>query len=171
MFVSTAPFSPSQDAVCVESVVSVNARANKLLPGRPDPSRAKIYIAREDGQNIDGRATADQSIVKSGILERLGFRPVVLSRLPLDLQMEIFASASHIAGVHGAGLMNIAFAHDGLKVTEFVVSNAANYYTIAMFSSSLGFDYRAIDMLECVTEDGPTLSADGARIIEEALMR
>jgi hypothetical protein len=170
LFATTSPFSPSQDAVCAEAIASVNSRA-RVHYASASTAQRRIYIARDDGQNIDARAVIDSLIVGSGLLERAGFEKVTLSKLGLGAQMEIFAGASHIAGVHGAGLMNIAFAPLGLAVTEFVVPHAANYYTIAMFSASLGYDYRAVDASRCITQDNARLSTEGIRLIEDALMR
>jgi capsular polysaccharide biosynthesis protein len=168
---SSAPFSPSQGSVSPIAVNSIRVRCGSQVGGGAAADSTKVYIARDDGQNVDHRSRVDQVVVQSGLLERLGFRKVTLSNMDFREQLAVWRTATHIAGVHGAGLMNIAFAQDGLKVTELIVPNAANYYTVAMFCSAMGFDYRAIDTSESLTHSDVTLTAAGLRSIEESLIR
>jgi capsular polysaccharide biosynthesis protein len=171
LFASSAPFSPSQGSVSPRAINSIRAHRGPQIAESGSGEGAKIYIARDDGQNIDERSRIDQAVVQSGLLDRIGFRKISLSQLAFRQQLAVWQTATHVAGVHGAGLMNIAFARDELKVTELIAPAAANYYTIAMFSAAMGFDYRAIDASKCVAQSDATLTADGLQAIEALLAR
>lgn len=168
---STAPFSPSQNAVSPESIKSFSSLQLNYLKSPKTKKTSKIYISRGDGQNIDDRSKLDRSIIESGLLDLAGYHIVNLSELSFDDQLEIFQSATHIAGVHGAGLMNIVFSSPGLKVTEFVVPTAANYYTISMFCAALDHDYHAINCEDIFDPLAAVLRVGAEQLILEYVSR
>lgn len=66
-------------------------------------------------------------------LEHLGFRESFCEKLSLQEQVRMFAGAAHVAGAHGAGMANLAFAPKGTRVTEFFNPRYVNtcYWTLA----------------------------------------
>ena len=73
-------------------------------------------------------------------LTAAGFQSVALSELPLVEQIALFASASHVVGMHGAGLANIAFAPAGARLIEILSRRylAGCYFGLA---ESVGAEY------------------------------
>ncbi len=101
----------------------------------PSGSR-KIFISRADAKGRDIVNWDEAALV---IRDR-GYDTVTLSGRTFAEQVEIFSNASHVAGVHGAGLTNILFAPSDCRVLEvlppFVASHA--YWLLA---SAIGQQY------------------------------
>jgi len=75
----------------------------------------RILISRRNAPN---RRTSTTLRLERQI-ERRGFEPVSLESLSIAQQVNLFRSASHIAGVHGAGFTNLIWTRRA-KVFEFV---------------------------------------------------
>lgn len=95
----------------------------KRLGARPDPrSRDRLYISR----NLSGgvaRGIRNEAELIPGLTAR-GFEIVDPASWPLKEQIERFASASLVAGPHGAGLTNIMFrAGAPLALAEIIPDN------------------------------------------------
>lgn len=76
--------------------------------------RQKLYVSRND-------ASARRVLNEDELLAALhsyGYRSVQLSALPVAEQVSLFSSASHVVGLHGAGLSNIVFASPGCTLLE-----------------------------------------------------
>lgn len=79
-------------------------------------AKRRIYVSRRD---TTGRRLLNEDEV-SGYLGKLGFETVVLGGLPFREQVEIFASAEMVVGVHGAGMTNLAFCSPGTRILELL---------------------------------------------------
>jgi hypothetical protein len=92
------------------------------------PSR-RIFISRGDttGRRILNTAEVD------AVLERFGFERHELGSLPLSAQIALLGQATHVVGVHGAGLANILFAPRGARVLEILppLCGTAAYWMLA----------------------------------------
>jgi hypothetical protein len=75
-----------------------------------------IYIGRGDAPVR--RLVNEDEVVRA--LSPFGFEKVLLTELPLDEQIALFARARAIVAPHGAGLANIAFCRPGASVVEIV---------------------------------------------------
>ncbi|WP_282171261.1 glycosyltransferase family 61 protein [Cytobacillus firmus] len=75
----------------------------------------RIYISREDKNT---RTVINQGEVMN-ILDKYGFKKIVLAPLSLEKKINIFNSAKYIVAPHGAGLVHIAFCNPGTKILEF----------------------------------------------------
>jgi capsular polysaccharide biosynthesis protein len=73
----------------------------------PDLGR-KIFIVRS---KETGRTILNLKEVED-LLNRFGYESIDCSKLALKEQIEFFSSASHVIGIHGAGLVNIIFRKD-----------------------------------------------------------
>ena len=91
----------------------------------------RIYISRADAA---GRRVSNEAALVD-LLTARGFETVVLSRLSVWEQARLFASASAIVGVHGAGLTNTIFAREGSCLLEMF---SPTYGTPAFFLLSRG---------------------------------
>jgi tetratricopeptide (TPR) repeat protein len=107
-------------------------------------TRRKIFISRADAV---GRNLINSSEVEGALRER-GFDIVTLSGRNARDQIELFSSASHVVGVHGAGLTNVLFSPPGTRVLEVLPPLVATeaYWTLC---SQLGHTY------SCLIADDP----------------
>lgn len=89
----------------------------------------RLYVSRRDATV---RRLVNEDEV-AALLAGLGFEVVELSGLDFEAQAELFAQASAIAGVHGAGLANLVFAAPGARVFEIMppLSGTFAYWVMA----------------------------------------
>jgi capsular polysaccharide biosynthesis protein len=76
----------------------------------------KIYVSRGDA---GGRRVLNEDALMTR-LSRYGYERVSPGELDFDAQAALFAEASHIIGIHGAGLTNIIFAPSHCRVIEIL---------------------------------------------------
>jgi hypothetical protein len=76
----------------------------------------RIYISRS---RASLRKMENEAAVEA-LMERFGFRVVHMENYSFAEQVEIAASASCIAGPHGAGLSNMIFMNEGSHVLELI---------------------------------------------------
>jgi capsular polysaccharide biosynthesis protein len=101
--------------------------------------RRRLVISRSDAV---GRRILNWAEVQP-VLAHHGYETVVLSGMSFDEQRLLFSGASHIVGVHGAGLTNILFAPADAKVLEILppmVATAAYW----MLANGIGQIYGAL---------------------------
>lgn len=103
----------------------------------PPTGDRKLYISREDAKKR--RLSNDAEI--QAFLEARGFETILAAKLPFKEQISLFALASQVAGVHGAGLTNLVFAPPGTRVTEFFPSTKIKN-TYFLQARSAGQPYR-----------------------------
>lgn len=77
--------------------------------------RLRILVSREHCQWR--KVTNETELLKQ--LEPLGFQLVVLERLPLREQIQLFQQADFVVGPHGAGLANVVFSPSSANLLEF----------------------------------------------------
>lgn len=103
-------------------------------------SEFKIFVTRSQKR---WRALINKEEVET-IAINYGYRIVDSEELSVLEQFEIFSKATHVVGIHGAGLTNCIFRRgQNLKVTEIFPSDAIppHYYWLA---HEYGFEYDAI---------------------------
>ena len=88
----------------------------RSLARHKGPANRKILISRKDAK-IRRLLEEDQVMRR---LDKAGFESVVLTGMPFDEQVELFASASTVVSMHGAGLSNVAFMPRGGVVVELL---------------------------------------------------
>jgi hypothetical protein len=118
--------------------------------------KRRLYITRNDGH---GRRIVNEDEIMP-LLDAHGFERINPDRLSFQEQVDLFSHASHVCGVHGAGLSNIIFAPPGLRFLEifhplFVPNN------FAQLVPALQMDYTAMVARDGLTEapemNDPTL--------------
>jgi hypothetical protein len=100
-----------------ERALYANAMLRRLASRNSDgPFGRRVFISRGDAlirRLVDEAAISEQ-------LKQLGFETVSLTGTPFSKQVDLFASASIVVSMHGAGLSNIAFMSEGGKVVELL---------------------------------------------------
>lgn len=99
----------------------------------------RLFISRAD---TTGRGLANFDELMPAF-HRHGFEVVELSGMTFDAQVALFREASHVVGVHGAGLTNILFAPRDCAVLEILPPLVATraYWILA---SAIGQRYSAV---------------------------
>ncbi len=82
--------------------------------GETSRRREKLYISRADATRR--RIVNDPELAAA--LAKFGYRVIELSSLSLAEQVSRFAYATHIIGLHGAGLSSLVFSAPGTQVIE-----------------------------------------------------
>lgn len=121
-----------------------------------------VYIGRADAGKR--RLRNEEQCLKE-VLEPLGFEAYQLSAMPLFEQIQLFAHAKVVVGIHGAGLTNLCFCEPGTTVIELFAAP----WQLRMFeniSKIRRLNYRAIVSENYETDIFP-LYADFSISLEE----
>jgi len=110
---------------------------------RGAPGHKRIFISRNDAKN---RRVLNQDEIDA-VLAEFGYESVELTGKTFDEQRARFAEASHVVGVHGAGLTNILFSPPGAQVLEILPPMCAvpDYWQLA---HAMGHRYHAAIALD-----------------------
>ena len=119
---------------------ALNYLREKLhIKDRPARAGRKIMISRGDAPS---RRILNWDMLEP-ILKRNDFDIVELAHLSADQQIDLFADAEQVVGVHGAGLTNILFAPRACAVLEIMppLIGGRDYW---LLSSGLGQHYATL---------------------------
>ena len=107
----------------------------------PKNSNDKIYVSRR----FSRRSPKNENAVEA-LFTDYGFKIVYNERLDLSSQIQMFSGASHIAGIHGAGLSNMVWAKPGTRILEIANSQLWNecFHRLASIKQ-LNYDYLIYD--------------------------
>lgn len=83
---------------------------------RGETRRRLIYISRKGVRDL--RMTSDENGAIEKSLSKLGVEILAPHKLTFPEQVQRFHDASLVVGAHGAGLVNILFGRDDLKILE-----------------------------------------------------
>ena len=110
----------------------------KFLPNEAEtiPGFERIYISRDD--SFIRRVLNEDKVME--ILDKKGFKKVLLAPLAFEEKIKIFHSAKIVIGPHGAGLTNLAFCQPGTKVIEFFYKDYPPIFK-RLLCNYLNFDY------------------------------
>lgn len=126
----------------------------KILPAATDalrvgvqwddaPATDRIFISRSSARR---RRIANEKDVSS-LLERHGFQTVATETLSPDDQRALFAKASVIAGMHGAGLTNTVFARPGATLIELQPPRLDTARTILYWNFAAACEQRYVQVV------------------------
>jgi Glycosyltransferase 61 len=113
-----------------------------LSPATTKPHR-RLYVSRQ-GASRSRILNEDQF---TAIIEAHGFVTVVAEELSVQQQIELFAEAEAVLGVHGAGLTNAVFSPSGALLIELQPSSGLSPARIALYgdlASLAGLGYLRI---------------------------
>ena len=80
----------------------------------PQINYEKIYISRQDSSHR--KIINEKELII--FLKKMGFKIILLSKMDIFSQMNLFNKAKIIVGYHGAGLANLVFSSSHAKVIE-----------------------------------------------------
>ena len=111
-----------------KGITTLANRMRRLMAPYASTDRVKVCVSRgdsRDGENlVNERGFVNLAAYESRMRE-LGYRVLEASSLDAESQFEIWANASSIVGVHGAGMMNMIMMPAGNHYTE-ISGNAVN---------------------------------------------
>ncbi len=101
----------------------------------------RIFVNRNPATSA-GRTLSNAAEVEAWFIAK-GFKCVYPETLTVTEQAKLFASASVVAGIHGAGLANIVYCKPGTKVIEFYGEHIAPcYWIISALSGLVYYQHR-----------------------------
>ena len=109
-FCSSARFNPA-------GIATLADRLRTALEPYRDGTARKVCVSRSDGKGGGGREFVNMAAFEALAVEH-GYEVVEVSKLSVEDQFALWANASHILGVHGAGLMNMIMMPQGSRFTE-----------------------------------------------------
>jgi hypothetical protein len=121
--------------------------------------KRRLYISRDDASTR--RITNERDIMAR--LEAFGFERLVLSDMPVEDIVSVFANAEIILSPHGSGLTNILFAPPGSQVIE--IDHPRSDFVAHGLSRALGQDFQLVSRIpdeqrERFSEISQTLDPD-----------
>lgn len=122
-------------------IFSTIARQCMRRSNAPRPS--KIFVSRLTKSTPGAARRLANEAEFAAALEAIGFAVVEPELLPFEDQVAIFASATAIVGLGGAGMFNAVFSRAGTKLVTIEASNAFIQSHGNLFSS-LGLSYAVV---------------------------
>jgi len=113
-----------------------------LLPRAIQTENRRIFITRHKSRL---RFIENSSEIEA-ICRDYRYEIVDTDKLTPSQQIELFAGASHVVAIHGAGLTNMAFCPPGCHVLELFPPPELGYlpYHYILLAKMKGFSYRAL---------------------------
>lgn len=129
-------FVTRQYSGCIPSFLR-NAIYTRFLPNRPCERTHRIYISRQEGSAR--RIINEKEFLMT--IQKFGFKKYVLEDLPIQEQIELFYDADVVIAAHGAGLTNLIFSNQSVKVFELFQGPlvSPHYYFLC---KSMGHEYQ-----------------------------
>lgn len=123
---------------------------SKWCDQQAEKSTRKIYISRLDA---DRRKLINENDVID-LVSSLGFEIIECSKLTVEEQRKLFASASIVIAPHGAALTNIVWMHQRSTLIELLPQQHAYpcFYDMARI---IGLNYTAIECTQLDKNDNP----------------
>ncbi len=103
------------------------------------PRTKKLFLSREDAAS---RQLVNEAEV-AAMLHPHGFERIVPGQMSVCEQAAAFAQATHVVGLHGAALANLAFCAPGTQVLE-IFHPLYGTYAYAALAPALGLHYAAM---------------------------
>jgi capsular polysaccharide biosynthesis protein len=120
-----------------------------------EPQRRRLFISRKSMSELHShyRVLQNEAELSSALADR-GFSVVEPELLPLQDQIDLYASAECVVSLGGSALFNTVFCAPGTKV---VTIEASDYFisTHACLLSSLGLNYGIVFGEQDLTDPQP----------------
>ena len=110
----TTPHEPT-NLTYVDAFQAIFARVRRRLAVRPDLPR-RLLLSR--GRSGNPRISVAETALVEEVTARHGFVPLRLETLDFRAQAEALFNADCVVGVHGAGMTNVVFGRELLRVLE-----------------------------------------------------
>jgi capsular polysaccharide biosynthesis protein len=115
LYLPPEPGNRAQTEIAPWALEAVRDLLLPLAAGQPEGPK-KIFVSRATARR---RKLINETEVIAALAPQ-GFEPVVLESLPLLTQVKWFSEATHVVGLHGAGLANLVFCSPGLQLVELL---------------------------------------------------
>ena len=106
------------------------------------PRANRIYISRK----VDNLPKELEILLQEYLITE-GFRIIALEHLTFQDQVKLFNSAEFVVALHGAGLSNLIWSTDKVKVFEIFMPNRFNE-CYRNLSNLLGHNYASVSLIE-----------------------
>ncbi|MCM3719145.1 glycosyltransferase family 61 protein [Fictibacillus phosphorivorans] len=113
----------------------------------------KIYISRDDASWR--KVINEERVIQ--ILEKRGFKKVVLKNKSVQEQINIFNSAKYIIGTNGAGMSNIMFCKPGTKIIQLFTTTSDEFIKISNYLD-LDFSFFKCNLAPPISRIHPVLN-------------
>ncbi len=140
---------PAGAEICVEPIRYL-VRHLRAAMEVPKVGQRRIFIARKSA------APGDIAHLYREVFAGFRFEAVFLEDLSTSEYFATMGGATHIAGLHGAGLMNFPLAPAGVRVAECRRAGG-NWHSIATFANAAGQDFNTFDLHSAEPSDIETL--------------
>jgi hypothetical protein len=117
--------------------------AKRYVSSAPTPRQ--IYVSRGDAYSGDSREFHNISEAEE-LIAGMGFRGVTVEQMPIAEALAALYFAEHMAGIHGANLMNFMFAPRLARLTE-LINYPYSWPSIAVVAAAMGVDVRRVEAL------------------------
>ncbi len=124
-----------------------------FLPNLP----RKLYISRADAT---GRRILNENDLYEP-LRRMGYARIILSKLSLSQQAALFVLATHVVGLHGAGLAHVSLMAESANVVEIF---PATYGTPAFYVLTAGLANRYVTYIATDVTAGSRSQTDDVTV-------
>jgi hypothetical protein len=134
----------AKDTFFSESITEMHRRVPYLpvINDQPDMHRpALLFVTRAKKY----KRTIQNNIEIEDIVKANGFTIIEAGDYSLSGQISLFSNATHVIGIHGAGLMNIIFSKNpNVKVLEIFPGKTFVPGHYSYLSTLLGYKYRSM---------------------------
>ena len=109
----------SPTAINPAAIFTLARRMREIAMPYAGSRKRKICISRRDGSKggSAGRNFLNMDAYEN-LVSKMGYDIVEISKLNPEEQLELYADATDIVGIHGAGMMNMLFMNPGVNYTE-----------------------------------------------------
>ncbi len=147
LYVPTTHFAPNQHAIARGAVARLMRTLAASLADHREPKKRRLFISRADsGRGDDREPRFSNTPALEAALARLGFEPVVASRLDPETYLKTFVNSEIIVGLHGAGLANLVLSATP-RVVELTVPGYPDWHSLRLFmETGMGAPYARVVM-------------------------
>ena len=112
------------------AIAALAKRVRRILANLAGKEKHKVCVSRSKDGNFDKETRRDFANAEAyeTRMRKLGYRVVHISEIDPEEQFALWANATDIVGIHGAGMMNMIMMPPGGNYTEIARMNPNNHY-------------------------------------------
>ena len=109
-------------------IAALHKRLRRVFADYSGSETHKVCVSRGDGKDSGGRAFQNVTDYEN-LMAQHGYEVVEVSKLDVETQLKLWINTTHIAGVHGAGMMNMILMPSGSSYIEISGAPRGPNYT------------------------------------------